>query len=42
MKEAEIFKVGFQERRDPPGRVSEVTIEPLLTGTFSEKIKLNR
>jgi hypothetical protein len=39
LRDAETFKVGYQERRDPPGRVSEVTIEVLPTRTFPEKFK---
>ena len=31
MKEAETYKVGFAEMRDPPGHVCEVTIEVLPT-----------
>ena len=36
MKDAELFKMEYAERPDPPGRVSEVTIEVLPTGTMPE------
>jgi hypothetical protein len=35
-KDAELFKMEYAERPDPAGRVSEVAIEVLPTGTSPE------
>jgi hypothetical protein len=34
IKEAERFKIDFEERQDPPGVITETDVEVLLIGEF--------
>jgi hypothetical protein len=34
MRDAERFKIDFEERRDPPGIITKTSVEVLLIGEF--------